>query len=229
MNVRVGEVYYNPRCAETVVIRQPAAVTGGQRTIMDVYARPGGAVLGEHVHPFSEERFTLVRGRLRFSIGGRAVTLDEPGQSILIQPGIKHRWWNSSGTESYHICEVRNNSARWEELVLRQLFGLAQEGKTNPEGMPRLLQQAVTTLEYADVVRFTKVSWLLQSAAFRILAPLARSLGYRGCYAAYQERRPEKTVELEELPWIVRKWHYPEEEPTENGIPGEHMSDAASR
>ncbi|WP_052864087.1 cupin domain-containing protein [Streptomyces niger] len=208
MNVEVGEVYENPRCGERVVIRTPAAENGGARTVMDVYAKPGGAVSGEHVHPVSEERFTLVRGKVAFLIGGRPVTLDEPGQSVLIQPGIKHRWWNCSGEESFHICEVRKNSDRFEQLVLRQLFGLAQDGKTSPEGMPKLLQQAVTTMEFSDVVRFTNTPWPVQRVLFGALAPVARLLGHKGCDPRYMNRKPSERVELEKLPDEVLAHHY---------------------
>ncbi len=208
VNVGVGEVYENPRCGERVVIRTPSAYTGGERTIMDVYAKPGGAVSGEHVHPVSEERFTLVRGKVAFLIGGRHVTLEHPGQSILIQPGIRHRWWNCTGEESFHLCEVSKNSDRFERLVLRQLFGLAQDDKTSPEGMPTLLQQAVTTLEFDDVVRFTGTPWPVQRLLFGVLAPVARLLGYRGCNPEYLDRKPSEVVELETLPDEVLRHHY---------------------
>lgn len=206
--VGIGEVYDNPRCGERVVVRTPAAKADGDRTILDVYAKSGGAVSGEHLHPFSQERFTLVRGKVSFLIGGRQVDLTEPGQSVLIQPGIRHRWWNSSGVESYHICEFRGNAERFEQLVLRQLFGLAQDGKTTPEGMPHLMQLAATTLEYGDVVRFTNPPWLVQRLLFGVLAPMARLSGHKGSYPEYLTRRPAEVVELESLPAEVAAHHY---------------------
>lgn len=208
MAVSQGEVYENPRCRERVVIRTPAAETGGRRTVMDVYVQPGGAVSGSHVHPRSEERFTLVRGRVAFSIDGREVVLDRSGQSILIPAGVKHRWWNAGGDESRHICELRGGADRFEQLVLRQLFGLAQDGKTSPEGMPHLLQQAVTTLEFEDVLRFTSPAWPVQRLLFGALAPVARLLGYQGCNPEYMDRKPSEIAELEPLPDEVAAWHY---------------------
>ncbi|MBW4717534.1 cupin domain-containing protein [Saccharothrix obliqua] len=207
MTVEVGEVYENPRCGERVVVRTPAAMTDNARTVLDVYATPGGAVSGEHLHPLSEERFTLVRGRVAFLIGGRKVVLDECGQSVLIQPGIKHRWWNCGGVESFHVCEVRRNADRFEQLVLRQLFGLAQDGRTSPEGMPGLLQQALTTREYGDVVRYTRPPWAVQRVLFAVLAPIARLTGRKGCYPEYLHRKPTETVALEHLPAEVAALH----------------------
>lgn len=208
MAVGQGEVYENPRCRERVVIRTPSADTGGERTIMDVYVQPGGAVSGAHVHPLSEERFTLIRGRVGFSVDGRETVLARPGESILIAPGSKHRWWNAGGEESRHICELKGRADRFEQLVLRQLFGLAQDGRTTAEGMPHLLQQAVTTMEFQDVLRFTSPSWPVQRVLFGVLAPVARLLGYRGCNPEYMDRRPSETAELEPLPDEVAAWHY---------------------
>lgn len=206
--VYVGEVYENPRCGERVVVRTPAAETGGERTILDVYATPGGAVSGEHFHPISEERFTLVRGKVAFLINGRHVILEKRGQSVLIQPRIKHCWWNCSGEESYHVCEVRHNADRFEQLVLGQLFGLAQDGKTSPEGMPHLLQLAVTTLEYGDVAQFTNQPWAIQRLLLGALVPIARILGLKGCYPEYINRKPSEQMELEPLPTEVAAHHY---------------------
>jgi quercetin dioxygenase-like cupin family protein len=191
------------------VVRTPASASGGERTVLDVYATPGGAVSGEHVHPMSEERFTLVRGKVAFLIGGREVVLEAPGQSVAIQPGIRHRWWNRGGEESYHICEFRGNADRFEQLVLRQLFGLAQDGRTSPEGMPHLLQQALTTLEFSDVVRFTNQPWRVQRVLFGVLAIAARARGLRGCYPKYANRKPSGVAELEALPAEVAARHHP--------------------
>ncbi|MET9364742.1 cupin domain-containing protein [Streptomyces sp. NPDC006632] len=208
MTVSQGEVYVNPRCRERVIIRTPAAETDGKRTIMDVYVQPGGAVSGAHTHPLSEERFTLVRGRVAFLVDGHEQVLDSPGQSVLIPPGAQHRWWNAGTEESRHVCELRGRADRFESLVLRQLFGLAQDGKTDARGMPHLLQQAVTTLEFQDVLRFTQPSWPVQRVLFGVLAPVARMLGYQGCNPEYMTRKPSETAELEPLPDEVAAWHY---------------------
>lgn len=212
MGFSVGEVYENPRCGERSVVRTPASETGGERTIVDVYAASGAAVLGEHFHPISAERFTLVRGRIGILMGGRPVILEKPGQSVLVPPGIAHRWWNTRGEDAHFICEVRGNAERFEQFVL-QSFGLAQDGKTTPEGMPHLLQLAVTALEYRDVVVFTKPPWAVQRALFTLLAPIARTLGYQGRYPEYLNRTASEVVELEPLPAEVAVHHYESPEP----------------
>ncbi|MFK0291821.1 cupin domain-containing protein [Streptomyces sp. NPDC090442] len=204
MSVRPGEVYYNPRCREKIVIRTPAAHTGGGRAVMDLYVEPGGFAAGYHVHPYSQEIFTLVRGSLRVHLGGREVVLNEVGQTVTVPAGTVHRWFGNTDEEtSFAVVELVNRADRFEQLILRQLFGLAQDGKTDAEGRPGLLQHAVTMREFADVLRFTDRPWPLQRLLNGALAPLARLLGYQACNPEYLERGPSETAELEELPEVV--------------------------
>jgi hypothetical protein len=67
------------------------------------------------------------------------------------------------------------------------LFGLAQDGKTNFKGMPNLLQAAIFAREFADVLYFTKPPLVVQRLMFGALTAIARSLGYRGSYPKYSD------------------------------------------
>jgi quercetin dioxygenase-like cupin family protein len=208
MAVQIGEVYYNPRCKERIVIRTPATQTGGERSVMDLYVEPGGFAAGNHVHPFSDERFTLVRGRLRLHVAGEDIILDEPGQSVLVPPSTVHRWFSATDDQvSFAVVEIRNRAERFEQLILRQLFGLAQDGKTDAQGRPNLFQSAVTMLEFSDVLRFSDKPWVLQRALYGAVAPFARLLGYKGCNPEYFDRKPVEAAELEDLPDEVTAHH----------------------
>ncbi|GGP65877.1 MULTISPECIES: cupin domain-containing protein [Streptomyces] len=201
MTVHPGEAYYNPLCREKLVIRTPAASTKGERAVMDMYVEPGGFAAGYHTHPYSSERFILVRGELRVHVAGRDIVLDKLGQSVLVPPGTVHRWFAHSETEeTFVVVELNNRADRFEQLICRQLFGLAQDGKTNKEGRPNMLQSAVTMSEFSDVLRFTDRPWPVQRVINGVLSPVARLLGYQGCNPEYLERRPFETAELEELP-----------------------------
>lgn len=200
MVVRRGEVYQNSVCGERVVIRVGNDETGGERILWDLYLEPGGAVLGEHYHPSSDEHFTVVRGRLGIRVAGHSEIMDRVGQSMLATAGTPHYFWNAGDTEARILVDMRGAADRFEQMVFRQLFNLAQDGRTNAQGMPNLLQAAVTSLEFADVARFTTPSWPRQRLLFGALAPLARALGYRGLYPQYQDRGPASVAEPEPLP-----------------------------
>jgi mannose-6-phosphate isomerase-like protein (cupin superfamily) len=200
MVLHTGEVYENPACGERVVIRTSNDETSGKRILWDLYLKPGGAVVGEHYHPSTDERFTLVSGRVGIRIEGRTQVMESIGEGALAASGTRHYFWNAGDTEARILIEMRGTGVdRFEQMVFRLLYGLAQDGKTNAQGMPNLLQTAVTSLEFADVVRFTKLPWPVQRSLFGVIAPVARALGYRGAYPKYRHRKPSR-VNLEPLP-----------------------------
>jgi hypothetical protein len=63
--------------------------------------------------------------------------------------------------------------------MLEALFGLAQMGYVDDEGMPNLLQMALIGREFSDMVRFRSPPPAVQRAVFATLAPLAHVMGYR--------------------------------------------------
>src|SRR5262245_36952023 len=154
-----GDVIENPVTGERGVVRVGTAETGGARAVVDLYIRPGGAVVGEHWHPAMEERFTVLRGRVGFRLDGKVQTA-EPGAAIHIPPGMWHDWWNAGDEEAFVRVEVCP-AARFEAMILN-LFGLAQDGKTNARGLPNILQLVLLGREFRDVVRFTRPPQVVQ-------------------------------------------------------------------
>lgn len=193
---KAGDVIENPVTGERVVARVGTEDSGGGLLVVDGYIRPGGAVTGEHVHPAIEETFTVVRGRVGFRLDGRE-SIAELGQRLRVPAGMAHDWWNAGEEEAHIVVEI-SPATRFEEMALN-LFGLAQDGKTNSKGMPNLLQAAIFAREFRDVLYFTKPPLLVQRLLFGALAVVARLFGYRGSYPAYMERGPSERIEVE--PW----------------------------
>src|SRR5215831_15335045 len=148
---KAGDVIQNPVTGERAVVRIGTEETGGELLVVDLYIRPGGAVMGEHMHPAIEERFTVLRGQVGFRLSGRMATAG-PGVTLLASPGIPHDWWNAGPGEALVRVEVRP-AARFEAFIANA-FGLAQDGKVNRRGLPNLLQRAVFAREFDDVIRF---------------------------------------------------------------------------
>ena len=92
--MKAGEVYENPVTGERVVIRVGAEECGGELLVADLYVKPDGASVGEHVHPGIEEGFTVVRGRLGYRLEGREGVAG-PGQHLHVPHGTTHDWWNA--------------------------------------------------------------------------------------------------------------------------------------
>ena len=182
-----GEIYDNPVTGERAIVRVGTDETNGERLVIDIQARPGAPGAGEHIHPSMDERLTVLRGRVGILIDGRQ-SVAGPGDWVHFPPGVAHDWWNAGEGEAHVVMEVRP-PARFEER-LRNLLGLAQDGRTDANGTPGLLQLALLTREFDDVIRFTKPHRLIRKVLFALLAPVARLRGYRGSYPEYVERRP---------------------------------------
>lgn len=193
---KAGYVVENPVTGERGVARIGTAETNGELLIVDLYIRPGGAVIGEHVHPAIEERFTVLRGQVGFRLAGQEAIADL-GKKLIVPAGMTHDWWNAGPEEALVRVEVRP-AARFEAMI-RNLFGLAQDGKVNRKGMPNLLQLAVFAREFDDVMRLTRPPRWVQRVLFGLLAPLARMLGYQGSYPEYMARSPSGFVEVEPM------------------------------
>jgi quercetin dioxygenase-like cupin family protein len=180
---KAGEVFENPVTGERAVVRLGTEDTGGNQVVVDLYVKPGGAVAGEHVHPVIDESFTVVRGQVGFRVDGRE-SIAQLNQRLHVPTGVAHFWWNAGDEEAHVIVEFNHGAARFEEMI-RNLFGLAQDGKTNSKGMPNLLQGALFAREFSDVLYFTKPPLVVQRLLFGLLASIGRALGYKGSYPKY--------------------------------------------
>jgi quercetin dioxygenase-like cupin family protein len=195
---KAGDVFENPITGERAVVRVGTEESGGDLLVSDLYVSPGGRVAAEHVHPIINEWFTVISGKVGFRLNGRE-SVAEIGQRLHIPSGTVHDWWNAGEEEAHVVVEV-SPGARFEEAI-STTFGLARDGKTNAKGMPNLLQLALLSREFEDVLYFTKPPRAVQKVLFAVLAPVARLLGYRGSYPEYG---PSGSVEVDPWPGHAR-------------------------
>lgn len=190
---RAGDVIESPVIGEKAVFRKTAADTNGELLQLEVFQKVGAKGPVEHYHTRQEERFEVISGVMHAEVGGREVRL-EPGQSVVIPPGTRHRWWNGGQEELHVIAEVR--PALQVERFFETIFGLARDGKTDADGKPHFLQIALFASAYDIWV--PKPPRTGQRALFAVVAPIARLRGYRAWYPAYSDpedlqRRPAAT------------------------------------
>lgn len=189
-------VIENPVTGERAIVRR-APASDRSPLVADLYARPGAAVVGEHVHPSSTETFTVVRGTLGVRLNG-VESVAGAGTRIVVPPDTPHDWWNAGDDTAWIIVEV-DPGGRFETMI-RNLFGLAADGRTDTTGRPGLLQAALLAREFDDTIRFTTPPRAIQRSLFALLAPLARLHGLRGSYPHYEHHTGESVSELEEPP-----------------------------
>jgi hypothetical protein len=126
----------------------------------------------------------VLRGRVGMRLNGQEL-IAPLNERIVIPVGIIHDWWNAGDEEAHVQVEVMP-SERFLEMI-SNLFGLAQDGKTNKKGMPNLLQLVLFGKEFEDVMVFTKPPRWVFGLMYALLSPIARLLGYRGSYPKYLE------------------------------------------
>lgn len=198
---RRGDVIENRVTGERALVLVGTEEAGEGAVAVLMYARPGAAVVGEHVHATITERFRVISGRLGVRVDGRETVL-QAGEEATILPGVVHDWWNAGEEEAQVLVQI--DPGRRFELMITTLFGLANDRLTNAKGMPHLLQLAVIADEFRDVVEFVRPPRAIQRLLFGALAPVGRALGYRPWYERYlrpharEEVGPELLALLDE-------------------------------
>ena len=177
-----NKVIHNPKTGQTIKFLQTAKDTDGALLEMESTLVPFSKEPKAHYHPSQEEDFTILTGRLHVKIGGQLRVL-QAGDTLRINRNVVHSMWNGSNKET--VLNWKVQPALDTEYFLQTLMGLADDGKTNKEGMPGILQLAITAKRFSHVVRLSKPSFVIQSILFSILNPFALLFGYKAVYQKY--------------------------------------------
>ena len=180
--MRAGEIYENRVQGDRAVVREGSDDTNGERLVVELYVRPGGAVAAKHVHSYLTERFEVLAGTVRFHLDGRD-EIAGPGRRVEVPPGVVHDWWNVGEDEAHVIVDIR--PAERFELMIQNLYGLANDGKSNERGVPNLLPLALFAREFRREGEFIRPPRIVQRVLFAALAPLARARGYKAINPEY--------------------------------------------
>jgi quercetin dioxygenase-like cupin family protein len=177
--IRAGDTLVNPITGERLVFELTSRDTNGEYTRFETIVEPGGRVASAHVHPYQTEIFTVTAGSLGLK-RGRKKLVAEVGETVLIDAGVAHRFWNDGDDVLRFTAEVRP-SLEFESLI-ETMFALAADGKTNRKGMPNPFRLAVIAKHHFDVARLPVVPHALQRAALAPGALLGRAFGYTPTY-----------------------------------------------
>jgi quercetin dioxygenase-like cupin family protein len=177
--IRTGDVIYNSITGESIRFVETAADTDGERVVIDVLVEPNGFVASAHLHPYQTEVFEVVEGELTFKVGGETITA-AAGESVTVEPGTAHKFWNASETAARFRCTI-SPALQFEKLI-ETMFGLANDGKTNKKGLPNPLRLAVIANHHFDDVRLPFPPAWIQKLGLVAGVPTGRLLGYRPEY-----------------------------------------------
>lgn len=177
--IRSGDTLHNPVTGETLRFVKSAADTDGEYVLVEVVVEPGGAVAAAHIHPYQSETFEILEGEVGFKVGGETIVAG-PGETVRVEPGAPHKFWNAGETDARFRTEVR--PALQFESLIETMFALANDGKTNRKGLPNPLRLAVIAKAHFDVVRLPFPPAWMQRTGLAMGAPLGRLLGFRPTY-----------------------------------------------
>jgi len=186
---KAGDKLYNPVQGDWIVFGQTARDTGGELMSGELVVAPsGGNPL--HVHPLQEEHFEVLSGTFGVQIGNERRSLGE-GEKATVAPGTPHRWFNEDDQREARVS-VELRPALNTETFFETAYGLARDGKTDENGVPNLLQQAVTlTGINKGEIYLASPPVAVQKVLLAVLAPVGRLLGYKDHYSRYSAEDEE--------------------------------------
>jgi len=183
---KAGDIIENPATGERITFLNTTQETNGELLRFE-YVLPPGFTIAEHVHPHQEERHEVLSGTLRGRVGGQERDYGQ-GERVFGPAGVPHAWQNPSSDEHLRfVSELRPPLVF--EAILETTFGLARDGKTTRQSIPKNpLQLAVLVDETRGMFYSSRVPVAIQEAflaLFAVLASVGRLLGYKARYAEY--------------------------------------------
>ena len=174
---RTGQITANPITGERFRWHLTERETDGRMARAEVWVRAGGGVPVEHFHPYSEERFEVLEGRMVLECAGEARVL-LAGECARVPAGTPHRWCNG-GPEELHLFVEVGDPHGFEDMI-EDAFAAAREGRTNAAGRMKLLPGAAFAQRHHDSLRVTSPPPAVQSLLLPPLALLGRMTAATG-------------------------------------------------
>ena len=177
-----GKEIRNSKTGQSFKFIQTAKDTQGLLLELESSWKPFSKEPPPHFHPYQEEAFTVISGELTVRINGRIKKITE-GEQLFIPKNTIHSMWNTSGKQA--VVNWKVMPALETEELLETTTGLANDGKTNKNGVPPLLQAALLMERYKEEFQLAKPSKMLQKLIFSSLRPIALMAGYKEQYKEY--------------------------------------------
>lgn len=177
--VPAGTRILNAFNKETFVFTHP--YEDAMTSQMDVVLGKGGSGGGNaiaHIHPETDEIFTVNRGRVMVMIDGQE-HYASGGQSITVPKGASHFFRNASFGET-HLTVTFVNAQQHLRFFLNLARWTAEyPDYFKPDGSVKLLPIALCLNAYRDHLYISALPVVVQKLLFAVLAPVARLMGYR--------------------------------------------------
>ena len=128
---KLGEWVDDPALRQRHRFTRSTDPDGGEVLHVETWIDPGGGV-PPHVHPAMEERFHVLEGRPSF-LAGRTWRAAEPGEEVVVPPGVRHAYRNRSDAPAHTRCDVRPPASL--QAFLEETAALSRDGHLLRNGM----------------------------------------------------------------------------------------------
>lgn len=177
-----NKIIINPITKQEIRFLQTVNETNGQLLEMESTFNAYSKEPAPHYHPFQKEDFNVLSGELTVRMDGKVIVLKK-GDTLHIPQNKVHSMWNNTNRKT--VVNWKVQPALNTENLFEMATGLANDGKTNKDGMPNILQVALMANNYDSVFRLSKPPFIIQKLLFILLTPFAYLVGYRPSYQKY--------------------------------------------
>ena len=155
--------------------RQMAPKKGSGSPSRSPRSSNGRPSIWSNIHPRQEERHEVLSGTLWGRVGGQEQVFTK-GQRVIGPAGVPHAWRNPSEDEERHIVSELRPPLRFETLF-ETAFGLARDGKTTKQGMPKNPLQLAVLVDESEGTYFIHRPPVSMQRAFLALFAVLASVG----------------------------------------------------
>ncbi|MXV52902.1 cupin domain-containing protein [Pedobacter sp. HMF7647] len=171
-----NKIITNAKTGQVIQYINSSSDTSGEMLEMEATYPPFSREPPSHYHPSQEEFFTVLSGELTVRIDHH-IQKYQPGSLIHILPGKTHSMWNNSNKPA--VVNWKVYPALDTEYFLETATGLANDDRTDDDGVPPLLQLFYLLKTYNKSFRLAKPSLVVQRILFTIASPLFILAGYK--------------------------------------------------
>lgn len=177
-----NKIIKNSKTGQQIKFIQTAQDTNGKLLEMESEFAAHSKEPPPHYHPVQEENFEVITGTVTVKIN-RVQKILKQGDHLHIPANTVHSVWNASNEIA--IVNWKVQPALNTEALFETVTGLANDGKTNENGVPGFLQVALLMNKYSSVYRPAKPTYLIQKIVFGLVTPIAYLFGLKAIYKKY--------------------------------------------
>jgi mannose-6-phosphate isomerase-like protein (cupin superfamily) len=139
----------NPIIKDTVTFLQTSEETNGKMTEAEITLMPGGGN-PLHYHKTYSETFKAIDGELGLKLGKNNSRTLKPGESYTVAPMTLHSFFNPTAKEIKFNVRLNPGHTGFENS-LRIIYGLASDGLTAKNTIPRSIKHTAIIVSMSDM------------------------------------------------------------------------------